>query len=119
MKNLHFVILISSLFLTSSCQRWIADKYLKGRPSAEFMKSFADASPEFLQGWEDGCETGMAGGSNTFYKMFYRNNAMDGYKMTSSSEYKTAWGNAFWYCYRYDAVKAKSPIWSTMFGGHK
>lgn len=79
--------------------------------------SLVNASPDFVQGWRDGCETGMSAGSNAFYKIFYRNNKVDGYKMTGSPEYKTGWSNAFWYCYRADYVKQKSSVWSSTFGG--
>ena len=90
---------------------------LPERPTHKMDSSLVNASPEFQQGWHDGCETGMASGSNTFYKMFYRNNKVDGYKMAGSPEYKVAWGNAYWYCYRYDYVKQKSPIFRSMFSG--
>jgi hypothetical protein len=122
MKNLQIfwrITMVLVLLAADSCQRRVADALFRGRPNKEFMKSFADASPEFRQGWDNGCEVGMAGGSASFYKMFYRNDAIDGYKMTSSTDYKTAWGNAFWYCYRYDAVKQQSTIWGTIFGGYK
>jgi len=103
----------------SSCQRWAAN-ILIDRPDSEFDKYLKDTSVEFVQGWKDGCETGMSNGISNFYRMFYRNNKADGYKMTSSADYKTAWGNAFWYCYRKDWVKQKNPrIWSSVFGGYK
>ena len=89
------------------------------RPSADILHGRQDASPEFNQGWDDGCEVGMSGGSNTFYQMFYRNNAVDGYKMAGSAEYKTAWGAAFWYCYRSDWSKQRSSIWGSTFGGYR
>jgi len=115
-KFLPIIFLFTSLLFTASCNRSLA-KYLPDRPSKEFK--FDDASPEFAKGWKDGCEVGMSGGSNTFYKSFYDNNAVDGYKMVSSSEYKTAWGNAFWYCYRADYVKQKSSIWGAYFTGYR
>ena len=116
-------IILKILFLLialnlSSCAKSIA-RIFPERPSAEFQKDLEKASPEFRQGWADGCEVGMSAGSNTFYKMFYRNNAVDGYKMAYSSEYKTAWSNAFWYCYRRDYIKLKSSIWSSTFSGYR
>ena len=116
MRILTSLLLI--LFL-SSCQRSIAN-FLPERPDSKF-KFDDDVSPEFKQGWSDGCEVGMTAGSNTFYQMFYRNNKVDGYKITGSSDYKTAWNNAFWYCYRYDYIKQKdgTKIWSSMFGGYR
>jgi hypothetical protein len=106
-------LLLSQLF---SCSAKIAE-YLPERPLHKMDKSIANASPEFRQGWHDGCNVGMSGGSNTFYKMFYRSNKIDGYKMAYSPEYKTAWGNAYWYCYRHDYIKQKSSIWGSTFGG--
>ena len=92
-------------------------EFLPERPTHEMDASLVNASPEFQQGWRDGCETGMASGSNTFYKIFYRNNKVDGYKMAESNDYKTAWSNAYWYCYRSDYIKQKSPIFRSMFTG--
>ena len=109
------LLLLCTLLVTSSCQTYMAD-FFPGRPDKR-SKVDDDASVEFKQGWKDGCETGMSGGSNTFYKIFYHSNKADGYKMTSSSDYKVAWGNAFWYCYRHDFVKQKSSIWGSYFTG--
>ena len=96
------------------------------RPSKEFKKELrgADVSPDFKQGWEDGCEVGMAGGANNFYRMFYKNNKLDGFKMTQSGDYANGWSNAFWYCYRVDDTKIGASagggtLWSSMFGGYR
>ena len=116
MKATKFLTLILILFLQASCQKWVGDLFPK-RPNQQF--DFGDASPDFRKGFEDGCESGMAGGSNTWYKMFYRTNAADGYKMANSSDYKSAWGVGWWYCYRYDYIKHKSGIYGSFFGGYK
>ena len=116
MKNmLKKLLVIITLFGIASCAKKIGDM-LPQRPSKS-LRLDESASVEFKQGWTDGCEVGMSAGSNTFYKMFYRSNAVDGYKMTSSSDYKTAWGNAFWFCYRYDHLKQKSSVWGNVFQG--
>ena len=114
----HTSFLLLTLALLSSCSTSLA-KYLPDRPDKQFKESMKDSSPEFAQGWKDGCEVGMSSSSNTFYKMFYRNNAIDGYKMGSSSDYSTAWGNAFWYCMRSDSIKHGSSTWGSVFGGYK
>jgi hypothetical protein len=115
-KIFKIILIVTSLFHLTSCSKKIA-KFLPNRPDHGGVQLDESMSVEFRQGWEDGCEVGMAAGSNTFYKMFYRSNAVDGYKMTSSSDYKTAWGNAFWYCYRFDHIKTKSAVWGSMFKG--
>lgn len=103
------------LVTMDSCNPKIAKVFPK-RPNQQF--DIGDASPDFKKGFDDGCESGMAAGSNTFYKMFYRSNAADGYKMASSSDYKSAWGIGWWYCYRYDFVKHGSGLYGSFFRGH-
>jgi hypothetical protein len=110
-KGLFILILLA----TSSCNPKIAKIFPK-RPNQQF--DFGDASPDYAKGFNDGCESGMAAGSNTFYKMFYRSNAADGYKMASSSDYKSGWGIGWWYCYRYDFIKHKSGLYGSFFRGH-
>lgn len=116
MKIFRPIFSILILCTISSCQSYVAE-YLPERPTHKMDDSLTNASPEFIQGWRDGCETGMSAGSNGFYKIFYRNNKVDGYKIAGSPDYKTAWSNSFWYCYRHDYVKQKSKIWSSIFGG--
>lgn len=103
--------------ISISCSNKIA-KIFPNRPNNEVAIE-GDASPDFKQGWKDGCETGMSAGANNFYKMFYRSNASDGWKAVKSSDYKTAWDNAFWFCYRADYFKHKSSIWGSVFSGYK
>ena len=76
-------------------------------------------SEEYRAGWKDGCEVGISGGANTFYKMFYRSNAIDGFKFSGNNDYRDAWFNAFWYCYRNMYVRHKSSIYSSFFGGYR
>lgn len=113
-KYLFLVFLLVTFFTTSSCARWVAN-FLPERPDSA-IKFGDDVSPDFKQGWHDGCESGMSAG-NSFYTSFYRNNTIDGYKITSSPEYKQAWYNSYWFCYRSDFVKQKSSIWGGAFSG--
>ncbi len=118
-KSVKIFLLFSLLALNSACQRWVAN-YFVDRPDKEFQEELKDSTVEFRQGWRDGCETGMASSNSTFYKSFYSGNTSDGWKMTSSSDYKNAWGLGFWYCYRKDWVKQKNPrVWSSIFGGYR
>ncbi len=119
-RKLFLLFLLVNLFFLESCQSYVARAVFpkKSRPEGEFPVD-KDASPEFKMGWRDGCETGMSGGSNTFYHMFYRNNQADGYKMMESSDYRRAWSASFWYCYRYDWIRQRSPIWESFFTGYR
>lgn len=125
-KNLSIKEFLSSLLVKSclvammlsivSCSAF-EKNVLRKRPIYE--AGFTEVgSPEFHYGWNDGCESGMAAASNSFYKMFYKQNKIDGYKMANSSEYRTAWNYAWWYCMRRDWVKQKSTIWGSVFMGH-
>lgn len=117
MKKIFKILLIFAvLFSLNSCGKKISN-FFPNRPNTAGVRIDDSMSVEFRQGWEDGCEVGMSAGTNTFYKMFYSSNAADGYKMSSSSDYKSAWGNAFWYCYRFDHIKTKSSIWGSVFKG--
>lgn len=127
MKHKFFLKIISIFFFTfaSAC----SEKELRNfarifpeRPDRYFQKELAEAPPEFRQGWEDGCTVGMSGGSSVFYKVFYQNNAIDGYKAMESPVYNEAWNNAMWYCYRFDQIKNgadASPLWSSVFSGYR
>lgn len=118
MKNfvIRIFLLSTLMLLATSCQKYVADAILPQRPNKEFTMD-KDATPEFRQGFEDGCEVGMSAGSNTFYKIFYRSNKIDGYKSTNSGDYKNAWGIGFWWCYRKDHWKTSSSIWGSMMEG--
>lgn len=109
------IFAIFLLLFLSSCQTYMA-KIFPERPDRQYDMD-PDATPEYRQGFADGCEVGMSAGSNTFYKMFYHSNKVDGYKMANSADYKNAWGVGFWWCYRKDHLKTNSAIWGSTFGG--
>ena len=116
-KTKFKLIFIALIFLSSCSPKMsaifpnIADK--------EFDDQLKNSSPDFVRGWKDGCEVGSAGGSNTFYKMFYRSNAIDGFKFAGNTDYRDAWNNAFWYCYRNMYIRHKSSIYGSVFGGYR
>jgi hypothetical protein len=112
-KNIIILLIISAV---TSCALG-KPRMKRLEPSKFFKKDLENASPDFKQGWADGCESGMAGGSNSFNQSFYKANTQDGYKFTYSPDYKTAWGNAFWFCYRTDFVTQKSTPTSSIFRG--
>lgn len=114
---IRLIIIITLLAIINSCTG--IDPRPFGSPIHDFDKELKDASPDFAQGWRDGCMVGMAGGSNSFYQNFYKMNQVDGFKMAYSSDYKVAWGNAFWYCYRKDWTNQRSSLWGSIFNGYK
>jgi hypothetical protein len=62
-------------------------------------KPKAGAHPNYMKGWEDGCETGLSTMVHGYYKTFY------GYKqdpkMLSNQRYYKAWKDAYTYCRHY------------------
>jgi hypothetical protein len=114
MKPWIVIHLLLLLLITSCDPRLI--RFFPNRPITEF--DHGTASPDAVLGFNDGCEVGMAAGSNSFYKMFHRSNQVDGYKMVSSKDYKAGWGVGWWYCYRYDYIKHKSGLYGSFFRGH-
>lgn len=113
----YFVLIF--LISLSSCSKTGLGKKLPDIAPAEFKEMLASADPDFRKGWQDGCEVGTSAGANTFYKMFYKSNKVDGYKMADSSAYKTAWSYSFWYCYRHTHIKHQSSIWGAYFSGYR
>lgn len=115
LKKLLIILLLFNCF---ACAKSIA-KIFVNRPDTEFDDDLKNASPDMKQGWKDGCEVGLSSGANQFYRMFNDNNAIDGYKFVNSLEYKNAWSNAYWYCYRTDYTKQASSLWGSMFSGYR
>ena len=120
------IFFIISLIFLSSCSKTLdkAGNYFPQTPFSSSEKKLntmiaKKGTPEFQQGWHDGCDVGSSAGGNAFYKMFYNSNTVDGYKMASSLDYKNAWTYAFWYCYRYVYIKDKSAIWNSVFSGYQ
>lgn len=109
----YFVIVI--FLVLASCN----PRKMPNTAPTEFPQMRKNATPDFRQGWEDGCETGSNSIANLYHKMMVYDNKIDGYKITQSNDYKTAWNFAWWYCYRYMHVKHKSTIWGSFFGGYK
>jgi hypothetical protein len=115
---MKFLIILFSTLLISSCASG-TKKFLPSMVDKELRDETDKTTEEYRVGWKDGCEVGISGASNTFYKMFYRNNKIDGYRMSSSPEYRDAWDSAFWYCFRSTYIRQKSSLWSSIMKGFR
>ncbi|MCB2081341.1 MAG: hypothetical protein H6908_02825 [Hyphomicrobiales bacterium] len=56
----------------------------------------ADAAPEFKQGWDDGCESGLHAYGNDYYRAFYK--FKQDLKMVRHPLYFRAWTDGYQYC---------------------
>ncbi len=117
-KKIIFFTLMIALIALQACHPVIG-RIFPGVADKQFPEALKNAGPDFVRGWKDGCEVGSSGGSNTFYKMFYRSNAIDGFKFSGNGDYRDAWVNSFWYCYRNMFVRHKSSIYGSVFGGYR
>lgn len=105
-----------ALFLVSSCAGKIAskDNFFAPKPF-RMKKPPANAHPDYLAGWEDGCETGMSTMSPGYYKSFY-GFAQDPYKVDNLRYYK-AWKDSYTYCRHYTFKYAWDSIDQTSNAG--
>lgn len=87
-RTVIFILIGSTALSLASCA-----------PRPFKMAKTPEGPPEFKRGWEDGCETGMATESNTYYKSFYKFK-QDPYSVTDPM-YFGAWFDAYRYCRDY------------------
>ena len=93
--NLLVVLMVA--LLMSACRSgapWMQDM-LKGPPNQQGVV----LPPLYLQGWQDGCETGVAANTTSLNKFFYnyRQNA----DLVMNDIYYRGWKDSFDYCQRY------------------
>lgn len=64
-----------------------------------------DGSPEYKQGWKDGCETGLSSMTNDYYRAFYQYRV--DVNLVNNETYYRAWKDTFNYCrhYAYGTLK--------------
>ncbi len=107
MRNLIYIFLLISL---SGCiMETSKSTFDFKKPGAPSMKWMYDGPPPrtdgkaydplYVEGWIDGCETGVSANTNAFYKYFntFKQDAM---KAQNEIYYK-GWKDAFNYCGRY------------------
>lgn len=62
-------------------------------------KPAENAAPEYLSGWNDGCDTGLSTMNPSFYKAFYK--FKQDPDMFANPVYYKAWKDAYTYCRHY------------------
>ena len=117
-KILTYWLFFACLTISSSCTSKMQNM-LPAMANNKLSDELDSTSEEYRAGWKDGCETGISGGANTFYKMFYRNNKVDGYRLSNSPDYRDAWDYGFWYCFRSTYIRQKSSIWGSIMKGYR
>ena len=74
---IKFLIIIFFTLSLSGCYSG-SQKMMPALADKKMQDETDKTTEEYRAGWKDGCEVGISSGSNTFYKMFYRNNKIDG-----------------------------------------
>ncbi len=89
-----YLALLAIVFL-AGCNSFDSD--LPYKPG--FMPELPKGSPEFTQGWKDGCATGLSAYGNDMYKTVYRYRKTPEYE--TNATYTGAWRDAYQYCRQY------------------
>ena len=92
--------LFIALFMITSCAGKIfsSDSFFAPKP-LKIGGPTKGAHPDYLAGWEDGCQTGLSTMVHGYYKSFY-GYKQDPYKANNPRYYK-AWKDSYTYCRHY------------------
>lgn len=94
------LIIIITLPLTSCAGKIFSDDSIFApKPLRMRGPDTKKGSPDYLEGWDDGCKTGLSTMNPGFYKSFY-GYKIDPYKVSNIVYYK-AWRDAYTYCRQY------------------
>ncbi|MCD6034799.1 MAG: hypothetical protein K0R63_540 [Rickettsiales bacterium] len=63
------------------------------------MTKIPPGPPEFVDGYKDGCETGLAAFGNSYYKSFY--SFKKKFNSTNDVLYQNGWEKGYQYCRQY------------------
>lgn len=69
----------------------------KPRPPGLAEAPVEGVSPEYTQGWKDGCDSGISAAGSTHYRQTGYKFVMD-YSMVENKDYYQAWHDAYTYC---------------------
>lgn len=97
MKQKLFILVLLIVGLTG-CETLKKTQELM-RPMAWLLDHHPPGPFEYEHGWAQGCESGMGGMSNDYYKSFYQYRIDVNY-VTNETYYK-AWKDAYNYCRHY------------------
>lgn len=91
MRNLrHTLILAFALLGTAAC-----------KPLPLYFEGPKFGPEEYIKGWDDGCDSGVAAQGSLWQKVFY--NFTKDQNMLDNGYYKQGWNEGFSYCRFYQA----------------
>lgn len=92
----YIIVALSMLLVLTGCES------VKNtmRPMPWIFKHVPDnANEDYKMGWTDGCESGLAGMTNTYYQTFYKFKTQP--EMVRNPDYYKPWQDAYNYCRHY------------------
>ncbi|NDF12558.1 MAG: hypothetical protein EB060_07095 [Proteobacteria bacterium] len=103
------IVAVALLFLLTGCNP-VMDGF---KPGSVWMAQAPEGPPEYVQGWKDGCESGMSAYGNSFYRTFYK--FKQDPAMVKNETYYRTWQDSFNYCRHYTLANQKHGF--TVSGG--
>lgn len=95
-KNYKIFLVILSIVLLASCNH-TPDGQISWQPNSLDLTP-PPGSPEYQQGWSDGCESGANAYANSVYKIFGAFKFKLDPRLRSNKAYYQVWKDAFIYC---------------------
>ena len=97
LKKLLIIIALLMLTACGSTGKAITDVF---RPMPWLLEHYPENAPEpYKQGWQHGCESGMAAMTNDYYRTFYR--FKNDPEQVRNPVYYKPWKDAYNYCRHY------------------
>ncbi len=86
------------------------------KPRSVLMATAPEGPPEYVQGWNDGCESGLATYGNAYYRTFYH--FKQDRNLVDNDLYYRTWSDAYNYCRHFTKSElAYGSMW-TFKGGY-
>ena len=97
---LYGLMLLTILLLTGCTGKIFSDDSIFApKPLPMNGPDKKKGSADYLEGWDDGCKTGLSTMVSGYYKSFY-GYKIDPYRVSNATYYK-AWKDAYTYCRQY------------------
>lgn len=92
MKKFLFIISLITLSACHNVPAWKYDMFKKPVGNGQYPK-------EYIQGWQDGCESGAEASANHFYRFKYE--FRQNWEMLKNNTYVRGWETAYDHCRKY------------------
>ncbi len=103
------IIIIIGIIFISSCRGQVFSEKSRFAPlPAGMTYPPKDSPPDYLEGWYDGCYTGLSTMNQQIYKSFY--GYKQNFRKADNILYYQAWRDAYTYCRQYSFRYTWGPL---------